>query len=109
MAETFGQRVKRLRKEKGLTQIRLADALYISESYIALIEADKRNPSLDIAVKLADFFHVRTEYLIRGESSDTTEQYTEEWLEATKGRSEKEIRSAIGLVKSFFSCLDDNK
>lgn len=46
--KTLGKRVKLLRNKKGLTQIQLANELYISESYIALIEADKRNPSMEI-------------------------------------------------------------
>ena len=108
MAETFGQRVKKLRRDKGLTQIQLADELYISESYIALIEADKRNPSMDIMIKLADYFHVTSDYLIRGKA-DIREQSSIEWSEMVKGRSDKEISHAMGLVKSFFDCLDDNK
>ncbi len=105
--KTFGQRVKKLRRDKGLTQIQLADELYISESYIALIEADKRNPSMDIMIKLADYFHVTSDYLIRGISADVGEQSCKEWSEMIKGRSDKEISYAIGLVKAFFDCLDD--
>lgn len=104
---TFGQRVKKLRTDKGLTQIQLADRLYISESYIALIEGDKRNPSMDIVAKLADFFHVTSDYLMKGTPIDTVEQSTKEWSELIRGRSEKEIRNAMELVKSFFGLLDD--
>ena len=108
MAETtFGQRVKKLRTEKGLTQIQLSEKLYISESYIALIEADKRNPSMDIVTKLADFFHVTSDFLVKGTPINTVEKSTKEWAELIKGRSDKEIQHAIGLVKSFFDLLDD--
>lgn len=106
MSETFGQRVKKLRRDKGLTQIQLADELYISESYIALIEGDKRNPSLDIMIKLADYFRVSSDYLIRGNTGDVREYSTKEWLSITEGRTEKEISNAIGLVRAFFDCLD---
>ncbi len=110
MAEkTFGQRVKKLRRDKGLTQIQLADELYISESYIALIEADKRNPSMDIMVKLADYFCVTSDYLIRGSADNVKEKSSREWTEMTEGRSDKEIAYAIELVKAFFDCLDDKK
>lgn len=104
---TFGQRVKKLRTEKGLTQIQLADRLYISESYIALIEADKRNPSMDIVTKLADFFHVTSDYLVKGTPIDTVEKSTKEWSELIKGRSDREIQHAMELVKSFFDFLDN--
>lgn len=107
MKYTFGQRVRTLRREKGLTQLQLADALYISESYIALIEADKRNPSMDIMVKLAEKFHVTADYLINGTSMDAEETSIREWSELIRGRSDKEIAGAIALVKTFFSCIDD--
>ncbi|MBQ7132334.1 MAG: helix-turn-helix transcriptional regulator [Oscillospiraceae bacterium] len=104
---TLGSRVRQLRRSKGFTQIQLADNLYISESYIALIEADKRNPSIDIVSKLADFFCVTTDYLINGKKSDTERLLLKEWEKIISGRSEKEIKSALSLVKSFFDCLDD--
>ena len=108
MAEsTFGQRVKKLRTDNGLTQIQLADRLYISESYIALIEADKRNPSMEIVTKLADFFHVTSDYLVKGAPIDTAEKSTKEWSELIKGRSDREIQHAMALVKSFFDLLDN--
>lgn len=81
--------------------------LYISESYIALIEADKRNPSMDIMVKLAEKFHVTADYLINGTSMDAEETSIREWSELIRGRSDKEIAGAIALVKTFFSCIDD--
>lgn len=104
---TFGQRVKKLRTDKGLTQTQLADRLYISESYIALIEGDKRNPSMDIVAGLADFFHVTSDYLIKSVPTDAAEQSAKEWSELISGRSEKEIRHAMELVRSFFCLIDD--
>lgn len=103
---SFGQRVKKLRQESGLTQIQLAETLYISESYIALIEADKRNPSMDIVTKLADYFCVTSDYLVKGTAIDYRDRSAREWSEMIRGRSEKEIRHALGMVKSFFDFLD---
>ncbi len=104
---SFGQRVKKLRQENGLTQIQLAEKLYISESYIALIEADKRNPSMDIVTKLADYFCVTSDYLVKGTAIDYKDKSAKEWSEIIKGRSDKEIRYALDMVKSFFNFLDD--
>lgn len=106
---TFGKRIRALRKQKGLTQIQLADSLYISESYIALIESDKRNPSMEIVTKLADFFCVTTDYLINGKQTDTEMLLLKEWQNTVSGRDEKEIKSALNLVKSFFECIDKNE
>lgn len=50
-----------LRKRRGLRQAELADALEISRQTIIAIEADKYDPSLPMAYRLAAFFDVPVE------------------------------------------------
>ena len=106
---TLGERVKDLRRKSGLTQLDLAYRIFISESYIALIEADKRNPSTDVINSLAEEFHVSVDYLVNGEEKETDKLMFKEWYSIVNGRSEKEIKSALKMVKSFFDCIDENK
>lgn len=42
----FGERVRKLRKEKGMSQEQLADAAGIERSYMGTIERGERNPTL---------------------------------------------------------------
>ncbi len=49
----LGPRVKRLRRELGLTQQAMADELGISPSYIALIERNQRPLTADLLLRLA--------------------------------------------------------
>jgi putative transcriptional regulator len=49
------------RKERGLRQAELADALEISRSTIIAIEADKYDPSLPMAYRFAAYFDVPVE------------------------------------------------
>ena len=53
----FSERVKELRKAKGLTQRKTADALGITERSYQRYEAEN-NPNNDTLIKLADFFNV---------------------------------------------------
>jgi len=53
-----GPRVRRLRRERGLTQARMAADLGISASYLNLIERDQRPVSVQILLKLADVYDV---------------------------------------------------
>lgn len=46
MNETFGQRLKRIRKEKKLTQIALAKKLGIANDHISKYEHDKHVPNV---------------------------------------------------------------
>lgn len=44
--ETFGQRLKRIRKAKGLTQVALANKSGIDQHFISNYEVEKTVPSL---------------------------------------------------------------
>ena len=59
----FSERVKELRKSKGLTQRQMAAALGITERSYQRYEAEN-NPNNDTLIKLADFFNVSTDYLL---------------------------------------------
>ena len=45
--------MKRLRKEKGLSQQELADLTGVSQKMVYLVEMGQRRPSVDLAKKIA--------------------------------------------------------
>lgn len=51
------------RKARGLSQAELADAVEVSRQTIIAMEADKYDPSLPMAYRLAAFFGVPVEEL----------------------------------------------
>lgn len=69
-AAKTGKRIQNLRREKGLTQERLAENLNISTDHMAKIEIGKRSCSLDVLVKAALFFDVTLDYLILGRTPE---------------------------------------
>lgn len=58
--------LKTLRMEKGLLQKELAEQLGIEPDAYRLYESGKRNPKYDTLLKIADFYNVSTDYLLRG-------------------------------------------
>lgn len=60
----FGERLKELRQNAGLTQKQLADKIWVTKATISYYEQSERNPSPEILVKLATAFHVSTDYLL---------------------------------------------
>jgi transcriptional regulator with XRE-family HTH domain len=60
----FSDRLRKLRKEKEMTQAELAIVIGKSTSSIANYEVDLRQPSLGMLVMLAKFFGVSTDYLL---------------------------------------------
>ena len=65
MKNTFGQILKNLRTEKGLSQTALAEKLdnQVTASAIGLWELGKRTPNLDAAILIAKFFGVSLDYI----------------------------------------------
>ena len=61
--ENFGQRLKELRKEFGLSQDELARQVGLTHTAIGLWEQNKRVPNLDAVISLAKFFKVSLDYL----------------------------------------------
>jgi len=64
--ETFGERIRRLRGKKGISQRALAKAVNVSPGLISFVERDKNRPSIDVVLRMANFFGTTTDYLITG-------------------------------------------
>lgn len=59
----FGGNIKRLRKNKGLTQQEIADLVHVNRVTYTNWEKGKREPSFENLVKLADLFDVSLDCL----------------------------------------------
>ena len=62
--EVFAVKLKELREEKGLTQIKLAEALKCKHMTITNYEKGKSCPSLRLLCMIAQYFAVSTDYLL---------------------------------------------
>ena len=58
------ERLKSLRTANGYTQKQIADYLGIQSVSVQRFEYGDRRPSLDILIKLAEFFNVSIDYLV---------------------------------------------
>lgn len=69
----FGEKVKKLRHEKDLTQQQLAELLGVAVSAISSYESGNRYPSYEVLISLARIFHVSTDYLLGLEKLKTVD------------------------------------
>ncbi len=60
----FGKRLKELRRERGITQKQLAEVLGVSKTTVCQWETMKQEPSIEMLMTLADYFHTSVDYLI---------------------------------------------
>ncbi|CAI8808550.1 MULTISPECIES: helix-turn-helix domain-containing protein [Bacillus] len=63
----FGDRLRELRKMRpNLSQKKLGEHLGLAESTISMYEQNRREPEYEILIKIADYFDVSIDYLLRG-------------------------------------------
>lgn len=60
----FGQKLRLLRLQAGLTQKQLGAMIGVTKSVISFYELQERSPSPAALVKIAAVFHVSTDYLL---------------------------------------------
>ena len=61
---TFGQKLKLLRKKRGLTERQLGECLNFSNQSVSFLENGEREPKLDTLIAIAKFFDVSVDYLL---------------------------------------------
>lgn len=66
-------KIKRLRKNKGLGQKQLAEIVGINTTHLSRLETGRYQPSVEVLKKLADALQVTTDYLV----SDTDDEAEE--------------------------------
>jgi transcriptional regulator with XRE-family HTH domain len=60
----FGDRLKSLRNNRGLSQMDFSKQIGISKSAVNMYERGEREPSFEILETIADYFNVDLDYLI---------------------------------------------
>lgn len=67
----FANRIKNLRCSKEMNQVQLAEKLGVKKQSISNWENDNIMPSIDMLIRIADFFHVTTDYLLGRDVQET--------------------------------------
>lgn len=66
----FEERLKQLRKKKGITQEELGKILGVGKSTICQYERGTRKPDIEMLKRIAQFFGVSIDYLLGGSNPD---------------------------------------
>ena len=68
--EIIAKRLSELRKEKGVKQDEIAELLNVKRATVANYETGKRAPDYETIIKLADYYGVSCDYILRGVTSE---------------------------------------
>ncbi len=70
---TLGEKIQKLRKQRGLSQEALAEKVTVTRQTISKWELNQSVPDLDFIVQLSDIFNVSSDYLIKNELTEPDE------------------------------------
>ena len=65
----IGKRISNLRKKKKITQLELANKLFITDKTVSSWESGRTEPSLDILINLSEVLDCNVGYLIYGDTT----------------------------------------
>jgi transcriptional regulator with XRE-family HTH domain len=109
--EKFGQRLKTVRKEKGMTQIELAELASIGNKYISNIERGKVSISMDTFMKLVNALQVSPNYLLKDSVSFSYSMEDEEqhlvFQEYGRVKTERLLYMLDSLYSYMRECEND--
>ena len=97
MAE-FGENLKRIREEKGMTQQTLADYLYVTRQAVSRWEGGSRYPDLMTAKKMAEFLETSVDELL---AEDDMKAYVEKSAIFESGRAKN---AQVVITALAFMC-----
>lgn len=99
----FPERLKQLRKEKGMTQVKLAEALGVSKGTVAMWETGKRMPAYDVLNRLSDLFDKRIDYILGSSDDHHSAKLTEEEAQLGEWSVEEDYEDMLRK----YALLDD--
>ena len=89
---TIGEKIQNLRKQRGMSQEQLAEALGVSRQAVSKWEAGQSVPDIDKIISICDYFGVTTDYILR--NAEMTESQ-HEVAQNAYNISEKELDENI--------------
>ena len=99
-AKEIGARIRTLRLKRNKTQSYFADIVYITPSYLSLIEEGKRMPNIEVLVQIAKVTDVSLDYLIYGKDEQPTTIHNT-FTRLCSTYSEDEMKRALRLTEYY--------
>lgn len=105
--EEIGNRIRELRKERGLTQEQLAELAEISVDFLSLVETGRNSMKAQILAKIATSLNISSDYILFGNAPYKENVKLNSMLSAVPEGKRKQVEKLIVL---FLDTLNsDNK
>ncbi|MCI8608634.1 MAG: helix-turn-helix transcriptional regulator [Firmicutes bacterium] len=104
LKEEIGERIRRCRADRGLNQAELAEISGLSQNTISDLERDLRYPVADTLLRLAEAFHVTTDYILKGRTADNLNPKLEEnvaWVMSLDSEKQEDVNKVFDVASIF--------
>lgn len=98
----LGEKIKKERLNRGLTQEELAEKANLSVSFMGQIERGERKLSVDTLVKIGNSLGISFDYLLQSGQRLKHDTVIDELVYTLKGRTQNEIRMIIEVTRTIF-------
>lgn len=106
--QTFGEMIAALRKEKGMTQLELADKIGVTDKAVSKWERDLSFPDVGTIPKLAEIFNVSVNELMQGKTDTRKETKSGRIYEIIQ-LALKGVALAMGTAAAVLSAMSGNE
>lgn len=97
----FGSKLKKLRKDKHISQSYLAEEIGVSTNAISQYETNKRFPDQSCLVKLCVFFDVSSDYLLGLSKIQNPSSSLKKLSKSFYAYSDEQIKAINNLIDAF--------
>ena len=104
--QTLGMMISSLRKEKGMTQLELAEKMGVTDKAVSKWERDLSYPDINSIPKLAEIFGVSVDELMQVKT-ETKEKISKNKIDGIVDTVLKGIGVAMGIAVTVLSILGE--
>ena len=104
--QTLGMMISTLRKEKGMTQLELAEKMGVTDKAVSKWERDLSFPDINSIPKLAEIFEVSVDELMQVKT-ETKENIGKNKVDEIVDTALKGIGTAMGIAVAVLSVLGE--
>ena len=103
--KAIGQRIKRAREKKQLTQEQLAELVDLSPMHISVIERGAKPPKLETLVNIANALGVSADTLLQDVINNRTKAVSSEAADLLGQLSAEEQRRVLSALRAYVDAL----
>ena len=103
--KAIGQRIKKAREKKQLTQEQLSELVDLSTMHISLIESGAKPPKLETLINIANALGVSTDTLLQDVIDNRIKAVSSEAADLLGQLSSEEQRRVLSALRAYVDAL----